>query len=114
MGRKAIPCCCPFRNSRISAGSYRHRRAMRIRLMMRFGGKSATTSGMFLTAATTNPKPWLPMLGSLVAHGALLALVPLTADYLAQYYVDDLDWAAYHVEPLRVRTMPELVYYSAD
>jgi hypothetical protein len=87
---------------------------MRIRLMMRFGGKSATTSGMFLTAATTNPKPWLPMLGSLVAHGALLALVPLTADYLAQYYVDDLDWAAYHVEPLRVRTMPELVYYSAD
>src|SRR5215216_4968740 len=88
---------------------------MRIRLIFRAGPPSrpqpASAVGIFTTAFAPPPRPWLPMFGSLAAHGAVVVLMTLVADQLARHYAEDFDWSAYRVEMMRLR-VPEPLYYA--
>src|SRR3954468_1840677 len=57
-------------------------------------------------------RSWLPLFGSMLAHGALLVLVPVIADEVAKTYSDDIDWSVFRVEPMRLR-VPDVIYYTA-
>jgi hypothetical protein len=88
---------------------------MRICLKFRFmpiPSRQPVVMGIFSTIAPPR-RPWIAILGSLVAHGALVALVPVLVNQLASFYSDDeIDWAAYRVEPMRLR-VPDIIYYEA-
>jgi hypothetical protein len=88
---------------------------MRIRLRFHltrpFSSKPPIQPALFSAGFTPQPRPWLPILGSLAAHGALVILIPLVADQLARTYYDDVDWSAYRVEPMRLR-VPDVLYYA--
>jgi hypothetical protein len=91
---------------------------MRIRLIIRLGRRRANVTEqapveIFRAAVENRKRLWLPMLGSLAAHVALVFLVSAATRQLTTYYADEIDWSSYRAEPLRVR-VPKLHYYAAQ
>ena len=90
-------------------------RTMRIRLKLRLTPRSRRQPahvGIFGTAVAPQRRSWLPMFGSLAAHGVLIILVPIVADQVARTYSDDFVQPAYRVEWMKLR-VPDVIFYEA-